>query len=409
MDRIKECFYRVSVFFLDDTKPFDKRLEDFIMFMSQEFAVKRCSLMLIDYNDMSIEVSASTNPKIVGMKRKLSDVAISTVTLLEEEALWLDSIDRSYFQSLNNSKYESPFSLSIPVKYFDKKLGVVNLTDFQDVQTFVNRDIEIVKELVKLVSPMIYAEIARVSCSDYTKRLEAKNNQLIELDRMKTELINFIVHDLKGPISVVIANLDMLLYDNLTDQQSDLVTLAYEATQNLQRMVLNILDVQKLEEARINILREECDMYEVVKEQVHSCKSILKRKNIEVLIHGESTPCYIDPDLIGRTIANILFNAIEHSPENSKITISISKEKNQDVVVSIEDMAGGIPENLIDRIFDKYFQVLEEGRAYSKTSTGLGLTFCKLIVEAHGGSINVRNTQNGANFTITLPQKIVLS
>lgn len=408
MEKLSLHYFAVSKIFLNQDKSFKDRLADYIAYVSEQFRVKRCSLMLIDYNEMAIEVAASTNPKIVGLKRKLSDVSISTMALVENEALWIDNQSRNYFQSLDSSKYESSSSLSIPIKYFDKKLGVMNLTDFQDIKAFVEEDIEVVKELVSMVSPMIFSEIASLNCSDYARRLENKHNQLIELDRMKTELINFIVHDLKGPISVVIANLDMLSYDDLTEQQAELVNLAYEETEKLQRMVLNILDVQKLEEAKISILREETDLNEVVLQQVRSLSGILRRRKIEVDVVGSHAICYIDVELIGRTITNILLNAIEHSPDNSRITVKVSLDENNDVILSVEDMGGGIPEDMLEKVFDKYFQALVEGRTYTKTSTGLGLTFCKLVVDAHGGSIGVENTTKGALFTIRLPQNVRL-
>ncbi len=405
-NRLSDHYFSISLFFLNKEKPFSARLADCVNYISTTFGIKRLSIMLIDYNEMAIEVAASTNPKIVGLKRKLSDVSISTMALIENEALWIDNESRSYFQSLDSSKYESTASLSLPIRYFDKKLGVINLTDFRDIKVFVEHDMELLKELVKMLSPIIYAEIANESCSDYARKLEQKHNQMIELDRLKTELINFIVHDLKGPISVVIANLDMLLYDNLTESQLELVTLAYEETEKLQRMVLNILDVHKLEEAKISILREETDLYELARLQVRSLGGLLKRRRIEVTLEGSQTPCYIDAELIGRTITNILLNAIEHSPDDSKVTVRVFRDNDENVCVSVEDMGGGIPEEMLDKIFDKYFQALEEGRAYSKTSTGLGLTFCKLVVDAHGGTIKAQNTGRGALFTIILPQNI---
>lgn len=407
-DIISKYYYYLSNLFLDENKPFKDRLASFIDFISHTFEIKRCSLMLIDYNDLSIEVYASTNPKIVGFKRKLSDVSISTMALIENEALWIDNDSRTYFQSLDKSKYESTSSLSIPIKYFDKKLGVVNLTDFQNINKFVDFDIELVKELVRFISPFISAEISNQTCMDYARKLENKNNDFIELDKMKSELINFIVHDLKSPISVVIANLDMLLYDNLTKDQIEIINLALEEMEKLQSMVLNILDVQKLEEARINILREDIDILNLVHQRIRSLSGILNRRKINIDIKGDPINIYIDNELIGRVINNIIINAIEHSPDESTIIISVKDDTNN-VIITFEDMGGGIPEDMIDKIFNKYFQALEEGRAYSKTSTGLGLTFCKLVVEAHGGTIKAENTTKGALFTVTLPKFIKIT
>lgn len=402
---INEYFYNVATLFLNDKLSFQERLTDFINFISTNFQISRCSLMLIDYNDLSIEVYASTNPKIVGLKRKLSDVSVSTMALIDNEALWIDIESRNYFQHLDKSKYESSSSLTIPIKYLDKKLGVVNLTDFVNIEKFVNFDINIVKQLVQLIGPFISAQISQTICTEYARKLENKNNDYIELDKMKSELINFIVHDLKSPISVVIANLDMLLYDELTEDQKNIISLALEEMAKLQSMVLNILDVQKLEEARINILREEVDLYNLTKQKIKSLSGLLSRKMIKIDLKANPLNLFIDGELIGRVINNILINAIDHSPDESTISVTIS-EDDDNGIISFQDMGGGIPEEMLDKIFDKYFQAKEEGRAYIKTSTGLGLTFCKLVVEAHGGKITAQNKNHGALFTITLPKSL---
>ncbi|MCX8069460.1 MAG: hypothetical protein N2738_03040, partial [Thermodesulfovibrionales bacterium] len=104
---LSKYYYDLSELFLNEEIPFKERLAGFINFISNTFNIKRCSLMLIDYNDLSIEVYASTNPKIVGLKRKLSDVSVSTMALIEDEALWIDNDSRTFFQTLDKSKYES--------------------------------------------------------------------------------------------------------------------------------------------------------------------------------------------------------------------------------------------------------------------------------------------------------------
>jgi signal transduction histidine kinase len=229
----------------------------------------------------------------------------------------------------------------------------------------------------------------------------------MELDELRTNLTGFIVHDLKGPITTIMANLDMLNYEPLTPQQFEYVNLATEDVYKMQNMVLNILDVLKLEEGKIMIYREETDIYTLAKREITSLKNVLSRRNIELEFEGGSHICYIDENLIGRVVTNLLRNAIEHSPDGGKIRLNIQYHDSQkETRVSIADQGKGVPDDLKEKIFDKFFQVEGETKQ-RKTSTGLGLTFCKLVVNAHGGDIWVEDSEDrGSRFVFALPETL---
>jgi signal transduction histidine kinase len=203
------------------------------------------------------------------------------------------------------------------------------------------------------------------------------------------------------------ANLDMLNYEPLTPQQFEYVNLAAEDVYKMQNMVMNILDVLKLEEGKIRIYREETDIYTLSKREITSLKNVLSRRNIELAVEGNSHICYIDENLIGRVITNLLRNAIEHSPDRGRISLTIQYHENKkETVISIADRGKGVPDEMKDRIFDKFFQMEGETKQ-RKTSTGLGLTFCKLVVNAHGGNIWVEDSgDGGAKFIFTLPETL---
>jgi signal transduction histidine kinase len=236
------------------------------------------------------------------------------------------------------------------------------------------------------------------------RSLEERNEQLMRLDELKTNLTSFIIHDLKGPISAIIGNLDMLSCEPLTPQQLDYLNISLGDAYRLQRMALNILDVLKLEDSMVQILREKTDMRALAEKEAMSFKSILSRRNIELAVEGSPRLCSIDKSLIGRTISNLLLNAIEHSPDNARITISIEHDNNRkETVVAVSDQGPGVPVELREKIFDKFFQAAE-GRKHRKTTTGLGLTFCKLAVNDHGGNIRVEDAEPcGARFVFILP------
>ncbi len=399
--------YKIGKILLRHDISFEEKLQDVVNILAVCLKVKRCSIMVISSQDLTLEVRASTNPEIVGYKRNLSDVTISTRALIDDAPFYTDERKRTFFSPVDSSRYVSNNSLSIPIKYLDKKLGVVNLTDTEDGMPFDKEHEGTAIDIVEHLAPFIYAAQTKELLEKKVNQLEDANKRFMEMDDLKTNLTNFIVHDLKGPISTITANLDLLTYEPLTGEQFEYLNLAIEDTYKLQRMVLNILDLSKLQEGKIKIFREETDLYELAKIEVSSFKNSAARKDIVLELNGSSCLCYIDENLIGRVLSNLLLNAIEHSPEGSKITIDIRHDDTgKELSVSMSDEGIGIPDELKHKIFDKFFQVGEAGKQ-RKTTTGLGLTFCKLVVDAHGGRIWAEDSAGGgAVFVFTIPQTL---
>lgn len=399
--------YKIGKTLLRQDISFDEKLQDVVNILTKCLRVKRCSIMIINPDDLTLEVKAATNHEIIGLKRKLCDVTISTRALIDDTPFYSDEKRRSFFTPLDSSQYSSEFSVSIPIKYLDKKLGVINLTDSEDGKSFTKKQEATAIDIVEHLAPYIYAAQTKDLLEKKVKKLEEANKRLMELDELRTNLTSFIVHDLKGPITTIMANMDMLSYEPLTPQQFEYVNLATEDVYKLQNMVMNILDTLKLEEGKIMIYREETDIYTLAKREIASFKNVLSRRNIELVFEGSSHICYIDENLIGRAITNLLRNAIEHSPDGGKIRLNIQYNDSQkEIIVSIADQGKGVPDDLKEKIFDKFFQVEGETRQ-RKTGTGLGLTFCKLVVNAHGGDIWVEDSEDrGARFVFTLPETL---
>ncbi len=404
---IERLIYRIGSILLQEAVVFDSKLQDIVSLLAGYFRVEKCSLMLINQEDLTLEVRAATNPAIIGFKRKLSDVTIATRALIDDAPFYADKKRLSYFIPLDATRYSSEFSLSLPVKYCDRKIGVLNLTDSKSGRQLTKKQQETAVEVVGHLAIYLYAAQTKGLLEAKLQRLEDTIMRLVKTDELKTNLTSFIVHDLKGPISTIMANLDMLSYDALAPQQLESVNLALDDVYKMQRMVMNILDVMKLEEGKIKIFREETDIYELAKREVASFKNILSMRNIEAALEGGPHLCYIDENLIGRTISNLLINAIEHSPDAAKITLGIGHDEDKrELVVSITDQGPGVPDELKEKIFDKFFQA-EGGARLRKVTTGLGLTFCKLVVQAHGGSIRLEDSgEGGARFVFNLPETL---
>jgi signal transduction histidine kinase len=236
------------------------------------------------------------------------------------------------------------------------------------------------------------------------EEIQAKAEKLEELSNFKEGMTGMIVHDLKNPLNTII---------NLSKEQE-----TKQAGKQMLNMVLNILDVQKFESAQMKIQAIDFLLRSCVLEALHEVKMLYERKSI-VIKNNISNKIFVkgDVDLINRVFINLLTNAIKYTPNNGKIEINdelsirnyeLKTEKNlvrnsQFIIIKISDSGQGIPADKLNMVFDKFIQV-ESKNSGKVRSTGLGLTFCKLAVEVHGGEIGVESEVGiGSTFWVSLP------
>jgi signal transduction histidine kinase len=224
----------------------------------------------------------------------------------------------------------------------------------------------------------------------------------IEELQLKKTLAQSLVHDLKSPLSAILGNLDLLEMRS-EERLRYLVQRSRQGASRMLKMILNLMDVEGLEEGRLVPNIEPLDACELVRSTLIESEISAGQKNVtlELQSHGE---VWIDGDsvLLRRVVDNLLSNAISKSPSGGRVTVLvIMREEGGEI--SIADEGPGIPEEHREAIFEKYAQ-LEMKRSANSTNRGLGLTFCRLAVEAHGGTIWVDAASGGgARFRMVLP------
>ncbi|MCC5834708.1 MAG: response regulator [Opitutales bacterium] len=228
-------------------------------------------------------------------------------------------------------------------------------------------------------------------------KLQDSYSQLKQLETFRDELTHMIVHDMRSPLMVIMGYIDLLkrmAKDRLHEDDLGLIKGARESTVILKSMIDNLLDVSRLEANEMPIRRETCDLKNLVNQAVEEMAPFLREK--QCICNLPETPLEIkaDSNLLSRVLTNLLGNACKFSPKKGgRIDIAVSGENGQ-VRIDVADNGPGIPEKFQERIFEKFGQA---ENTQAKNSSGLGLTFCKLAVERHGGSINVRNRPEGGS------------
>ncbi len=256
-----------------------------------------------------------------------------------------------------------------------------------------------------LTKPIVKLELlTRIRSLVRVKRLhddlDRSYRDLQELQDTKEHLTQMIIHDLKNPLTGIKANLEIVGMDALTDTRECLEA-AQRSSDLLHSMIQDLLDISRMEEGKLNLNREEMDFSELGQTVVDEvdAPAAAEGKNVRLDLEDGLPPVPADRELIYRVISNLMLNAVKHTGRGGTITLKCSR-LDEVLQIDVIDNGHGIPEDYLDRIFEKFGQVDRRRRS----GTGLGLTFCKMAVEVHGGRIWVESKEGGGStFSFILP------
>jgi len=229
-----------------------------------------------------------------------------------------------------------------------------------------------------------------------------------ESERMKDDLIHMLVHDLKSPISSVMGLLDHsleMLASQGDSNVGELLSLARTESQHLLNLAANILDVRRMKEGHMPYEPAVIEsLTDLAKEALADVSGGPRDRNFGFLVRPEAERVVGDPKLLRRVLANLLANAIKHTRRGGYIDFRAWKQ-DDGFVLSVRDDGEGIPEGDQKRIFNAFEQ--SRHTIHDRYDTGMGLTFCKLAVEKHGGRIWVESkVGRGSTFYFTLPDRV---
>jgi two-component system sensor histidine kinase KdpD len=218
---------------------------------------------------------------------------------------------------------------------------------------------------------------------------------LKESDQLRTALFNSVSHELRTPIAEIGAAVSALLDAGVHYSQEirqELLETVKDSTHRMERVVANLLDTARLESGLLTLKVDWCDIEDIVGAAIRRMGELTQKHTVQTSVAPELPLLRADCVLLEHVLVNLMDNAVKYSSAGSTILIS-AKQKNQDIVVSIQDSGIGIPEQDTTKIFDKFYRV--QHQTVKVAGTGLGLSICKSIVEAHGGKIWAKNAPGG--------------
>lgn len=232
-----------------------------------------------------------------------------------------------------------------------------------------------------------------------------KNERLArENEQKKDELIVYLAHDIKTPLTSMIGYLSLLseIKDMPQEQRNRYIDIALDKSYRLEDLINELFDVARFNSEKIVLEKEEINLNLMLEQIADDFYPTLKEMNKKInFTSDEKTILYADPDKLSRVFNNLIKNAVKYSKENTDIDISILNKENQ-ATVKITNKGKQIPKEKLDKIFEKFYR-LDSSRTSKTGGSGLGIAIAKEIVELHGGRIYAESDMKETTFSVILP------
>lgn len=223
------------------------------------------------------------------------------------------------------------------------------------------------------------------------EELKAQNEHLAELSNFKKTMTDTIIHDLKNPLNTIL------------NQTSDRKIIS--SGKRMLNLIMNILYIEKYENTQFKLNCEIHSLKKIISEVTENFETYCEQKNNKIILLSDDFDIFADKDILIRVFENLLSNAIRFSDQNKNIEISAKEIEENKIMISVKNYGEAIPENKLETVFDKYSQAkISDSKNYK--SSGLGLTYCKMAIEAHEQTIKAKNIENkGVEIQFTMKSK----
>ncbi len=374
--------------------------------------VERASLMLFDKQkkELKIESAIGISARIVRQVRVKVGEGVSGWVIKTGKPLLINDISKDRrFRPREKGRYYNQSLLSVPLKARGEVIGVLNVNNKRRKQIFTKDDLELLSALANEASIAVYN--ARLY-----QQLFSLNERLKELDRLKSDFVSNVSHELGTPLATCRYFTSLMLKESagpVSQQQREYLQLMDSNIERLTRLINNLLSLSRIEAGRFELRRSMVNVANLSKDVVRTFEGPLSEKQITVenKIPGDVPEVYADSERINEVFTNLIGNAIKFSPKNSFISLnaeSITKEisagqERRYLLANVSDNGKGISAPDLDKIFNK-FEQLETGLPQRERGTGLGLAICKEIVKLHKGEIWAESELGkGSTFFFALP------
>jgi len=283
------------------------------------------------------------------------------------------------------------FSVSWFTKYFDEiSAGMDKLAEESDAEIKLSPELDIMENKLNQIK----------------NNFEKQKKAALDAEQRKNDLVVYLAHDIKTPLTSVIGYLSLLdeAPDMPTEQKAKYVGIALEKAYRLEQLINEFFEITRFNLQTIVLNKQKINLQFMLQQMADEFYPMLNPQGKQVSVNvPDGLTLWGDADKLARVFNNILKNAIAYSYENSIIDIS-AQQHDKNIIISFANQGNPIPREKLETIFEKFFR-LDTSRSTNTGGAGLGLAIAKEIVNAHGGNILVQSNEEKTVFTVVFPQK----
>ena len=355
----------------------DLRVEDFLSWLRDEFKVSR-SYFISHTHSFNRALPKGYTPE------------------LGEREEWEWHADDVLLVPLfsRNGELVAYFSVDDPVDRLVPSREVIEL-----LEIFGNH------ALVAIENARLYRQL-----EVHTRELEVAGQHMREMHTLKTNFVSAVSHELRTPLSAIRAYVDTLMGaregEIAHDQLQHFLTIINDESQRLARLIESVLDLNRFDSGSPRVSRQSVDVAELLQETTHLLDPVAHVGQVALKVASACADTWVDAnrDQMRQLALHLASNAVKFTPPGGTVTLRLSGDA-REVTLRVEDTGIGIPEESLEKIFERFYQV-DSSLVRRYGGTGLGLAICKSIVEWHGGRIFAESTPGrGSCFTVTLPRR----
>ncbi len=376
----------------------------FIMDAAAELTgAEAASILLVDRRTNELFFAASTGvpkEKLAGLQVPL-DGSIAGTILREKRPIVINDVshDPRHYTGVDRTlSFKTRSLLGVPMNIKDRTIGVLEAVNKIEGK-WTPEDTNCLSILAAQAAVAI--ENARL-----VEALQRAYDELDQLDKLKNDFIAVASHELRTPLGVILGYASFLI-DEAEGEIGEHAAIVLDSALHLRNLIEEMTNLRYLQTGDLKLEKAPLLLDELLTELVREVESMASAKGQSINVNLPDEPCKIVADRarLAMAITNLLNNAIKFTPEGGRIDVSLARH-GREVWVSVQDNGVGIPPHLLEKVFDRFFQV-EDHMTRRHGGMGLGLSIAKVVVEAHGGRIWAESDGPGTGsvFTIALPPK----
>jgi signal transduction histidine kinase/DNA-binding response OmpR family regulator len=310
------------------------------------------------------------------------------------EPVRIETDDPTSFGEEFLSQLEVRTLLGVPLRHKDRLLGILNVME-KEHGSFTDEDQALLES---------FASQASLALGNAELYETAK-----QLDRMKSEFVAIVSHEVRTPLTAIQGSLELVLddrYFEMNEKMRELLTICQTNVGRLRLLINEILDFSKIEASHLSLDFSTVDIREVAAEVIASMDSLADQKSIRLRLDAAEDLSLIQADRmrVGQVFTNLIGNAIKFTPKDGQVDVTLDRGADGGVICVVSDSGPGIAATDLGKLFQKFRQI-DSSLTRKQGGTGLGLVISKGLVEGHGGRIWVESTVGvGSRFCFTLPE-----